>query len=442
LGGLVVGNGICFFINNNAVGQRIMAQRKVFYGWFIVAASIVGIGSSFSLLVASMTGIFAEPLIKEFGWSATQIFNGSFWAGILSAASAPVIGAISDRVGVRRVLAVSFLFEIVLLYSFSLMNGSHSGYQGYLIRYSLLAILCMGTTQVVFSRVLASWFHRRLGMALGIALAGVGLGGAFWSKVIQALINIYGWRGAYVGMALIIAFITLPIVLLVIRESPKVMGLSVDGDDRLSVQAFHDRRQDAGTSLSDAARDPQYWLMIVVFLLTGLAIQGVSINMVPLMKSLGMGANLAASVQASMFIAVVAGRFTSGMLLDKVFGPRIAQAFLLAPIIGIVALLSGASGPWAFASAMCVGLALGGESDVFAYLVKRYFGIKYYSRIYGTLFSTFGIASAIASVGTAWGSEHIQGGYGRVLWVHVTLLVAALLILFLFGKYADEELAH
>lgn len=419
-----------------------MAKNKVFYGWFIVAASIIGIGSSFSLLVASMTGIFAEPLIKEFGWTNTQIFNGAFWAGILSAASAPVIGAISDRVGVRKVLAVSFILEIALLYSFSQMTGGDSGYQGYLIRYSLLALLCMGTTQVVFSRVLASWFHRRLGMALGIALAGVGMGGAFWSKVIQILINNYGWRGAYMGMALLIGCITLPIVLLVIRETPRSMGLSVDGDDRESARAFHDARENQGTSLSEAARDRQYWLMIIVFLLTGLGIQGVSLNMVPLMKSLGMNADLAASAQASMFIAVVVGRFTSGVLLDKLFGPRIAQAFLVAPIVGITALLLGASGIWAFASAMCVGIALGGEADVFAYLVKRYFGIKYYSRIYGTMFSTFGIASAIASVGTAWGSEHIEGGYGTVLWAHVTLLVLALLILFLFRRYTDEEHAH
>lgn len=413
--------------------------EKLFYGWVIVAASTVGIGSSFSLLIVSMTGIFAEPLRAEFGWSATQIFQGSLWGGLLSVVSAPLIGALSDRIGVRKVLAGSFLIEVALLYSFSRMDDNINGY---LLRYSLLALLCMGTTQVVFSRVLASWFHRRLGLALGMALAGVGLGGAFWSTVIQTLIDQYGWRGAYTGMALLIGCITLPVVLLVIRETPGSMGLSVDGDDSAVARAHQAAREKQGTPLAEAARSRQYWLMILVFLLIGLGLQGVSLSMVPLMKALGMNAQLAASTQSYMFLAVVAGRLASGILLDKIFAPRIAQGLLVAPIIGIIALVMGASDGWAVASAMCVGLSLGGEADVFAYLVKRYFGIKYYSRIYGTMFSTFGIASAIAPIATAWGSENIAGSYGTILWVHVSLLTTAILALFLFKQYADEPTAH
>lgn len=413
-----------------------MAQKKLFYGWIIVVAAILGIGSSFSLLIASMTGIFAEPLIKEFGWTSTQIFQGSLWGGLLSVVSAPVIGAISDRIGVRKVLAVSFLLEVIILYSFSRMTGNINAY---LVRYGLLALLCMGTTQVVFSRVLASWFHRKLGLALGTSLAGVGLGGYFWSKIIQMLINDYGWRGAYTGMAVIIGCITLPIVLLIVRDTPSNMGLSVDGDDSEMARAHFSAKEKQGIPLSEAARGRQYWLMILVFLLTGLGLQGVSLNMVPLMKSLGMNADLAADTQAKMFLFVVFGRLTSGILLDRMFGPRIAQFFLVAPIIGITALLLGASGGWAMASAWCVGLSLGGEADVFAYLVKRYFGLKHYSRIYGTMFSTFGIASALAPTATAWGSENIAGGYSTILWAHVSVLAAAILALFLFQKYPDAD---
>lgn len=412
------------------------ANNKIFYGWFIVAAAIIGIGSSFSLLVASMTGIFAEPLSKEFGWTTQEVFKGSTWAGILSIFSAPVIGALSDRIGVRRVLAVSFIILIAILYSFSRMDGS---LVGYLVRYSLMALLCMGTTQVVFSRVLASWFHRRLGRALGIALAGVGFGGWFWSRIIQSFIDSYGWRGAYVGMAILIGCITLPIVLLVVRDTPASMGLSVDGNDDEAARAHFAVTEKQGLSLPEASRTGQYWLMIGVFLLTGLGIQGVSIGMVPLMKALGMDAQMASATQSYMFLAVVAGRLTSGFLLDHIFGPRIAQAFLVAPIIGISALILGASGGWAVACAMCVGLALGGEADVFAYLVKRYFGIKHYSSIYGTMFSTFGIASAIAPEATAWGVATFAGGYSTVLWAHVTLLAIAFVVLFFFKRYSDAD---
>ncbi len=100
-----------------------------------------------------MTGIFAEPLSKEFGWTTQEVFKGLAWARILSIIFAPITGALSDRIGVRRVLGVSFVILVVILYSFSRMDGS---LLGYLVRYSLIALLCMGTTQAVISCVLAS----------------------------------------------------------------------------------------------------------------------------------------------------------------------------------------------------------------------------------------------------------------------------------------------
>jgi hypothetical protein len=87
---------------------------------------------------------------------------------------------------------------------------------------------------------------------------------------------------------------------------------------------------------------------------------------------------------------------------------------------------------------MCIGLAVGGESDVIAYLVRRYFGLKHYSRIYGTFFSFFGAGSAIGPSATAWAVAHASGGYGTVLWFHVGTLIITALLLFGFQDYARD----
>ncbi len=118
----------------------------------------------------------------------------------------------------------------------------------------------------------------------------------------------------------------------------------MDGDDNEEARAHFLAIEKQGLSLPEASRTRQYWLMIVVFLLTGLGIQGVSIGMLPLMKALGMVAQMASATQSYMFLAVVAGRLTSGFLLDQVFGPRIAQGFLIAPIVGISLFCSSSSG--------------------------------------------------------------------------------------------------
>jgi hypothetical protein len=147
---------------------------------------------------------------------------------------------------------------------------------------------------------------------------------------------------------------------------------------------------------------------------------------------------MAAMVQALMLITVILGRVSSGLMLDRFFAPRVAQGFVLAPILGIAALAAGAAGVPAILAAMCIGLAVGGESDVIAYLVRRYFGLRQYSRIYGTFFSFFGAGSAIGPAATAWGLRHTAGGYGTVLWFHVALLLFTTVLLFAFQTYTRE----
>jgi MFS family permease len=315
------------------------------------------------------------------------------------------------------------------------MDGHISGY---LLRYGALAVFCVGTTQVLFGRVISAWFNRRLGVALGIALAGVGVGAAFWSVASQRLIDLYGWRHAYLGIAAIIAGIALPLVLLLIRDSPALLGQTVDGAAEALTGTAQFSSLNGGMTLIEASRTTQYWLMIAVFSLVGIALQSIQFHLVPLLINRGSSAQLAAATQAALWVAVVIGRISSGWFLDRSFAPRVAQLYLVPPIVGISALTLGVSGGWGFAAAMCIGLAVGGESDVVAYLVRRYFGLKHYSRIYGTFFSAYGIASAIGPSWTAWALKHLAGGYSEALWVHSCLLAVAIVLLSWYQPYCKE----
>jgi MFS family permease len=408
-------------------------QHGIFYGWIVTAAAALGIACSFSVLVVTITPIFRAPLSHEMGWSLEQIMLGPTVAGLCGLLTAPFIGALSDRYGARRIILLSFVIEVLVLASFRYLGPDPLGYW---LRYGALAVLCMGTTQVAFSRIISTWFNQRLGLALGIALAGVGVGGFIWSLLIQKLIDLYGWRIAYLGIALLIAVITLPVLLLTLRDTPTAMGLTIDGTAsvpaRQSAAALH------GMTLREAMATRQYRLMAVTFLLFGLSLQGAQLHVIPLLTERGVSAQMAAMVQALMLITVIVGRVSSGFMLDRFFAPRVAQGFVLAPVFGIAALALGVTGVPAMLSAMCIGLAVGGESDVIAYLVRRYFGLRQYSRIYGTFFSFFGAGSAIGPAATAWGLHHVSGGYGTVLWFHVALLLLTTVLLFSFQSYTRE----
>jgi hypothetical protein len=157
-----------------------------------------------------------------------------------------------------------------------------------------------------------------------------------------------------------------------------------------------------------------------------------------MLTSRGVSAQIAAHTQAIMLLTLIVGRVSSGFLLDRFFAPRVSQAFLLAPIAGIAALALGATGWGALVSAMGIGLAVGGESDVIAYLVRRYFGLREYARIYGTFFSFFGAGASLGPFATSWGVARASGGYGTVLWYHVTALIVTALLLFAFRPYQRD----
>jgi OFA family oxalate/formate antiporter-like MFS transporter len=183
-----------------------------------------------------------------------------------------------------------------------------------------------------------------------------------------------------VGIAALIAAVTLPVLFVLLRDTPSTLGLPIDGEASAAAQkAAIDQH---GMTLREALASRQYRLMALTFFVFGLSLQGAQLGAQALMLML-------------MLISVIFGRLSSGFLLDRFFAPRVAQGFALAPIIGIAALALGATGTSAVTSAMCIGLAVGGESDVIAYLVRRYFGLRQYSRIYGTFFSFFGVGSAL-----------------------------------------------
>jgi MFS family permease len=408
------------------------ARPRFFYGWVIVALAALGVACSFSVLVISLTSIFGGPVGAELGWSNSQILYGSSVAAIGAPISAPFIGALTDRIGVRRMLVGSFLMEALIIASFRFMD---TNIWGYIVRYLALVVFCMGTTQVVFSRLVSSWFNRRLGLALGITLAGVGIGGAFWSKAAQWLIEHFGWRNAYLCIGAFIAFITVPLLALLIQESPGMRGLAVDGDagaGKVQAEVVVAR---SGMTLWQVVCTGRYWILLFAFFLVGLSLQTIAFHLIRLLESRGLSAHEAVSVQSAMWIAVVVGRISSGWFIDRAFAPRVAQAYLLAPIVGIAALIMGVSGFATFIAVMFVGLAVGGESDVIAFLVRRYFGLRYYSRIYGTFFAAYGAAAAIGPQVTSWSVDRVAGGYTSVLKVLMVLVFGAIALLFFLPRY-------
>jgi len=401
-------------------------MRRIFYGWYVAIACGLGLACGLASVITATFSIFLGPLRSEFGWTPSETFTGLLLVTAAVTVAAPFVGTLVDRFGARRMILVGFLLEGAVIASFATQTESLATFYA---RYIALAILGLGTTHVAFARVISVWFDRRRGLALGLALAGLGLGGIIWPLLSQWAIGAYGWRTAYVIVAFCVTTVGMLSIGLVVRESPAAMGLTPDGAPaEAATGSGQPSGSQTGFTLAQTMRQGHFWLMLAAFLLIGLAVQSIILHLVPMLVLRDVDPMRAAQAQSMVAAALIVGRVVAGTLMDRFFAPRVAIAFLVGPIVGIVLLASGASGTGAFVAGMLTGLAAGAEVDVTAYLASRYFGLKYFSRTYAWYYSAYSAGAGIGPLLTAQAVERF-GDYTEILYLHAGLLVVAALML-------------
>ena len=407
-------------------------MTEKFYGWRVVVAAAIGLACGIATLGAATFSIFVGPLRSEMGWSQPEAFNALIAVTFTAALMSPFLGAVVDRFGAKRVIVISFVFEVLIFASFYFQDKNIVSFY---FRYFLLSLLALGTTHVAFARVITIWFDRKRGLALGIALSGVGVGGFVWPMFVQRSIELYGWRLAYLILAATIAVIAIPLMSWLIKEDPVTVGQVADGvvDDAPTPTVA----QLSGMTLNEALRAPIFWLMFGTFFLIGFAVQSALIHLVPLLTSRGISPMAAAFAQSMMFLSVTVGRLSTGWLMDRFFAPRVAMFYLLAPLVGL-ALLSTDVPEWlAVGAALMIGLAVGAEVDVLAYLNSRYFGMVNFARIYGVFYGFYSLSGGVGPVGTAVVVEKF--GYPTAMLVLCGTLLISGVLLTMFPRFPVFE---
>ncbi len=375
--------------------------------WLAVGASAVGMILCVGTLALYSFGVFVRPLTAEFGWSRTGVFAALSFFQFGLALSAPVWGALVDRFGPRRVILCSLVALSLLVASLGLLTPNL--WHLYLV-FAAIPLLGGGASPLGYSAIMVRRFDGRLGLALGLALMGVGLGGAVLPPLAQFLLGDFGWRTAYVALGGLTFVVTLPAALLATRNVPGPVPLR------------------AGTALSIGAmlRTRAYVLMAVAFVLLGTVSVGVLANLVPMMVDHGFTPPEAARLAGLSGLSVVIVRGGLGWVLDRMHAPYMLAA--VAVIAGGVPfLLAFGDGQAAgYLAAILLGSAIGAEVDFVSYLVRRYFDQAVFGRLYGIAFGLYILGTGLGPVLLS-GSFDRLGGYrpGLLLFTGLGLLAAA-----------------
>ena len=398
----------------------------------MVGVSLLGMSTNPGPFVFASFGLFMLAFQREFGWGRGDLSLALTGLTISCAVALPIVGRMIDRVGARRIQLVSMAIQAMLLAIIGLVVSKIWHLTVLLIA---LGALTASANGVAYMHVVSAWFYRKRGLAIGLVMAGTGLGYAYVPVLVRYVIDAYSWRAAYLVLAAVIAFIALPLVYLWMRESPRELGLRPDGDPPDASPPAATSR-DVGLALTEILRRREFWVLVSVLIVLSFALHGLLAHLVPMLVDRGMTAATAASVAAVEGVTVLLARVLVGYLMDRFFAPRVAMTFFVLSALGLVAFATGAVDGLAFAAAILVGLSLGAEVDMVAYLAGRYFGLKSFGATFGLLFGAVLVGITLGPVAFGYTYEGM-GSYVDVLWVSVGCNVLAILLMAVLGPFPD-----
>ncbi len=392
--------------------------------WWVVCASVLGLIVGSGSINVFAFGVFLKPISEDLGLGRGVISSAAGMASIFSALASPFFGKMIDKWGIRPVMLPTIVLFAMAVASLSFLQASPTSLY---VLFPLVGLASVGQTPTAYAKAVSAWFDRKRGLALGVALAGVGLGTALVPQISAFMIGRVGWRMAYVGLGVAIILLAFVPVAIFVREP-------ATGRDAKAT-SLKPQQAASGLTLSEAMKGSwRYWALMLAFFLAATAINGTLTHVVAMLTDRGLSVAMAVGALSVSGVAMIVGRVFSGYCLDKIFGPYVAIAFFLCPLAGLVLLYSGIAGFVPLLGTILLGLGIGAEFDMMAFFVSRYFGMKAYGALYGLMFGVAQIGNAVGSNIMGW-SFQILHSYGPAFAVFVVALVATCLIFLLLGPY-------
>ena len=396
-------------------------------GWGPLLAATVGMMCGLLTITNYSQGFFVGPVTADLGWSVPEFFFAFTISACLGLITAPLIGSLALKYGIKRMGILGLVGHALAYVLMSLNNGSLALWY---LTFAALAFLAAGTLPVIWTAVLNGWFEKNRGKAIGITMAGTGLGAFLLPPIAEFLISNYGWRVAYQGIGIGALVVSLPIVVLLFNENPEA------GSGKANSTAPD---TSWGMTRAEALRGYRFWVLGSVLFITVFVIVGLLSNFERIMVARGLARADIAGIAAIMGLTVIVGRLLVGVLIDRFWAPGVASVFIVMPIIAMLLMKYGVpSMGTGIVIGILIGLAAGAELDMLAYLTGRYFGPAHYPAVFGGIFAFFTVGAGIAPPLFGAGAAAWQG-YGMVLNGSIGLLILSIILYLSLGKYPDAR---
>lgn len=326
-----------------------------YYGWNVVAVLIV------SQLAANAMTYYSFPLFVPI-WSAEMHappseFHLCIMAMLIGASPASVLaGGLIDKFPARLMFGLGLAGMAAFYAAVSFATKAWHVIALYGGIASITLVMC---TAVPANAVVARWFKRSLGLALGLTTCGVGLAAAVVPKLVAMFLPDLGWRTVWRISAGVVLVMVLPLVVAVLRDRPTAReGFHYLNDDG-AAPATHGHGAPTATAKITYAqimtRAP-FWITVIAYVVMIGSGTAFIQNFAVYGKTRGIDTNAVGSMIAAVGVAHVFAALIMGVLADR-FGNRLPLAGMaLAIVAGIACLAWGHSLPVLVLGAGLIGL--------------------------------------------------------------------------------------
>jgi MFS family permease len=400
-------------------------------GWIVVASVTLILTATSG--ARFLYGVVLKPVSEEHGWSRADLTVAVVINMIVLSACQPVIGAVVDRVGSRRVLAIGVVALALVLIPISFATELWHFY----VLYGVIAALALvATSPVITTSLVSGWFTHRRGTALAIATSGSAFGQLLIVPLATFTLHKTDWQTVYRGLAVLLFVCITPIALLFVRESPT--NSPARASRRSSVGHGHGHGAHAPAAVAGEAQSVDlrtainssvFWLLAFGFFVCGFTMAFANTHFLAYADDMGMDSMQAADIVAvtavfSIFGSVVLGlgadRYRRSAVLAVTYALR-GLAFLLLAILP--------TGHLVYLYAVVLGMSWTATTPLTAAISTDLYGRANIGVIFGTMFTAMNLGFGAGSFldGVVYDST---GSYELSLVVNAVLgAVAAVAVL-------------
>ncbi|WP_338472071.1 MFS transporter [Niallia sp. XMNu-256] len=396
-----------------------MPKRKgLFYGWWIVLAGLLLITITVPF-TSALVSLYMIPITEEFNIPRSAFTLTTTIIAVCGIILSPIVGKMVQKYNVKMILSIGIIV-------FSLSYMSYGIAQSIFHLYISAAFLGVSfafcgnlTTQII----IVNWFKKSRGLAMSIAISGIGLGGFIMSPIIANLITNFGWRQTYFIMGLVILIIGLPIALLIMKKTPEEAGLKPYGADEVEDQSLNTKAEtEIDITPAEAKKKPFFYIYMIGIFTLGLITTGSLQQINPYVSDMH-GMAYAATIVSIYSLLGIFGKLILGWLSDKLGVIKSGTLGYLAISVAFILLLFGQNKPILIIMAIFFALGNAVASVSIPLYASHIFGTNNAGVMMGITNSAFQVGMALGGVLTG-AVYDLMGSY---TWAWIGLTVIALL---------------